>query len=238
MESSGLTAVILAGGKGTRLQPLTAEIPKPLVTVGDRPIIEILLRRMVRCGVDRAVLCVNHLSHLIRATVGDGTELGLEVEYATEDKPLSTVAPIARVADLPNDFIVANGDILTDIDFARLMEFHRQQGTLVTVATHERVSEVDYGVIETDSTGLVTAFLEKPSYEVTVSMGVYAFNRRVLDLVPPDSPFGFDDLMNTLLGEDHRVATYPFEGYWLDIGRLEDYHRAQIDISQREELLD
>jgi NDP-sugar pyrophosphorylase family protein len=193
---------------------------------------------MARCGVGRAVLCVNHLAHLIQATVGDGAELGLEVEYSAEDRPLSTVAPIARVADLPDDFIVANGDILTDIDFARLMELHEQQGTLVTVATHERVSDVDYGVIETDSAGLVTAFLEKPSYEVTVSMGVYAFNRRVLDLVPPDSPFGFDDLMNALLEDDRRIATYPFEGYWRDIGRLEDYHGAQRDILERNELLD
>lgn len=238
MDKRELTAVILAGGKGTRLQPLTAEIPKPLVTVGDRPIITILLRRMANCGVRRAILCVNHLAHLIRASLGDGDDLGLEIEYRTEKEPLSTVAPIRGVDSLPEDFIVANGDILTDLDFGQLFDFHRQQGTLLTVATCERVNDVDYGVLMTNSAGLVTRFFEKPTYKIEVSMGVYVFNRRVLDFVPPGSPFGFDDLMNTLLSEDQQISTYPFDGYWLDIGRPEDYRQAQRDIAERGDLLE
>ncbi len=238
MSSRELTAVIMAGGKGTRLQPLTAEIPKPLVTVGDRPIVEILLRRMARCGVRRAVLCVNHLAHLIQSALGDGRDLGLDVEYSVEEKPLSTAAPIAGISDLPDDFLVANGDILTDLNFERLFDFHRQQETLVTVATHERLNDLDYGVIQTDGAGLITNFSEKPSYKVTVSMGVYAFSRRVLDFLPANSAFGFDDLMDALLREKQQIATYPFDGYWLDIGRPEDYRQAQQDIAERRELLD
>lgn len=238
MDNHELTAIIMAGGQGTRLQPLTAEIPKPLVTVGDRPIVEILLRRMARCGVRRIVLCVNHLAHLIQATLGNGHDLDLCIEYYTEDEPLSTVAPIAAVENLPDNFLVANGDILTDLNFRRLFDFHLQQETLVTVATHQRQNDVDFGVMATDSAGLVTGFHEKPSFELTVSMGVYVFNRRVLEYIPPDSPFGFDNLMETLLREERKIATYPFEGYWLDIGRPEDYRQAQLDIVERGELLE
>ena len=225
-----MEAVILAGGKGTRLQPLTAEIPKPLVTVGDRPIVEILLRGLKRAGVSKVHLAVNHLAPLIMATVGDGRKFDLEVAYSHESTPLSTVGPIKLIAGLPETFLVANGDVLTDLDFRELYEHHLRSQARVTVATHSRHSRIDYGVLEVDRDGRMVGFQEKPARELIVSMGVYVFSRSVLDLVPDGQPFGFDDLMYLMLRRKEPVHTLPYSGYWLDVGRPEDYEQAQRDI--------
>lgn len=227
-----MEAVILAGGKGTRLQPLTAEIPKPLVSVGERPIVEILLTQMARHGVTRAHLCVNHLAHLLKAVLSDGEHLGLNVSYANEDQPLSTVAPIAAIDNLPPHFIVANGDILTDLDFTALYNQHQAGSALVTVATVERTVPYDYGVLDVDGEGQVRSFREKPALGVTVSAGIYVFSREVLALVPPATPFGFDNLMSRMLEDRLPIATFLHRGYWLDIGRWEDYRQAQLDIKE------
>jgi len=232
-----ITAVILAGGQGTRLLPRTAEVPKPLVRVGDYPIIEILLKRLRRCGVSRAHIAVNHLSHLIMETLGDGSRFDMRIHYSQEETPLSTIGPLKLIEDLPQQFLVVNGDILTDMDFAALMAYHREQELPLTVATCRRESRNDYGVLETGPTGLVTGFTEKPTFSFTVSAGVYAFSREVLRYVPEGEPFGFDRLMLTLLENHEPIATYPFEGYWLDIGRHEDYQQANDDIDRIEELL-
>ncbi len=238
MASGKLEAVVLAGGKGSRLGPLTAEIPKPLVTVGDRPIVEILLSRMQKCGVERVHMAVNHLAHLIMAVLGDGGHLGLEVDYSREDTPLSTVGPIKLIEVLPEHFLVTNGDILTDLDFSELYHHHRNHHALVTVATHRRTNRVDYGVLDIAPDNTVTGFREKPEYPLTVSMGVYVFSRKVLEFVPDREPFGFDDLMLKLLDEGESINTFPYEGYWLDIGRPEDYEQAQRDIERVRTLLE
>lgn len=227
-----MEAVVLAGGKGTRLQPFTAEVPKPLVTVGDRPVIEILLRRLARAGTTKAHLAVNHLAHLIMAVLADGSHLGLEVVYSREEKPLSTIAPLALIDDLPDHFIVANGDILTDMDFSDLFQRHLDGRSKVTVATCQRTSLMNYGVIEVAPDYTVTGFREKPDYQFTVSMGVYVFSREVLEYVPANTPFGFDQLMLKMLESGDRINTYPFDGYWLDIGRPEDYEQANRDIER------
>ncbi|MDH3891420.1 MAG: sugar phosphate nucleotidyltransferase [candidate division Zixibacteria bacterium] len=231
-----MEAVILAGGKGTRLQPLTDEIPKPLAPVGDRPIIEILLTRMKQCGVTRVHVAVNHLAHLIKAAIGDGERFGLEIVYAQENQPLSTVGPVKTIPTLPDHFLVANGDILTDLDFGKLFDHHLKSNAGLTVAVHHRINTVDYGVLETDSDGLVTSFTEKPEQLLSVSMGVYVFSRELLAVVPEGRPFGFDDLMLKLLEQGEAVGTYRYDGYWLDIGRLEDYHQAQRDIARVQKL--
>jgi NDP-mannose synthase len=225
-----MEAVILAGGKGTRLQPYTSDIPKPLVPIGERPVIEILLGQLKKAGVTRVHMAVNHLAHLVMAVLGDGKGLGLEIRYAVEESPLSTVAPIARIADLPEQFLVANGDIITDLDVAALYRFHEEHRPLVTVATFQRSEKIDFGVLTADGHGRVTGFQEKPSLNCLVSMGIYVFSRDVLALVPKDGPFGFDDLMLKLLAEKHPVCSYRHEGYWLDIGRPGDYERALADL--------
>jgi NDP-sugar pyrophosphorylase family protein len=221
-----MQAVILAGGKGTRLRPYTTEIPKPLVPVGEHPIIEILLTQLRRSGVEKVTLAVNHLAHLIEAVLGDGRRFDLDLRYSMEDRVLSTVAPLRLVKDLPDDFLVVNGDILTDLDFGLLFQYHLEQGAKLTVATHRRTDRIDYGVFETDADGAVLSFQEKPEYRFNVSMGVYVFSKDLVDCIPKDSAFGFDDLVYTMLSERQRIQTFPFDGFWLDIGRLDDYERV------------
>ncbi len=233
-----MEAVILAGGKGARLQPYTAEIPKPLVTVGDMPIIEILLRRMKKCGIRKVHMAVNHLAHLIMAVLGDGSRLGMEILYLHEETPLSTVGPLKLIKNLPEHFIVANGDILTDLNFQILFDHHLSSQAKLTVATHQRTSKIDYGVMELGSDGTLTGFHEKPEYSFTVSMGIYVFSRGRLKLVPTEQKFGFDDLMFTLLERKERVNLFPFDGYWLDIGRPEDYQQANQDIDKVRNLIE
>ena len=224
-----MQAVILAGGKGTRLRPYTTEIPKPLVPVGDHPIVEILLMQLRRCGVKKITLAVNHMAHLIEAVLGDGRRFDLNLEYSMEDEVLSTVAPLRLIKNLPEDFLVVNGDILTDLDFGQLFRFHLEQGAKLTVATHRRADRIDYGVFETDADGAVLAFQEKPEYRFNVSMGIYVFSRDLLDRIPNDGPFGFDELVLGMLSEKQHIQTFPFDGFWLDIGRPDDYERANED---------
>ena len=233
-----MEAVILAGGRGTRLQPYTAEIPKPLVTVDDKPIIEILLARMKKCGVRKVHLAVNHLAHLVMAALGDGSRLGMEIVYSREETPLSTVGPLKLIKNLPEHFIVANGDILTDIDFQTLFDHHIRSRTKLTVATQQRTTKIDYGVLEMDAGGTVGGFREKPTYTFVVSMGIYVFSREVLKLVPEGRKFGFDDLMPALLERREPINTFPFDGFWLDVGRPDDYQQANREVEKIRSLMD
>lgn len=232
-----MQAVLLAGGKGTRLKPHTAEIPKPLVPVGGKPIIEILLSRMRKHGITDVRICVNHLAHLIEAVLADGKRMGMEIKYSLEDRPLSTVAPLKLIEGLNDHFLVANGDILTDLDFSLLFRHHIDHGAKLTVASHRRVHTIDYGVMRTDAQGRVTGFEEKPDYDFTVSTGIYVFSRSVLEFVPDGEPFGFDDLMLRLLELNEPVMTYPYDGYWMDIGRPDDYAQACQDVMTNPGLL-
>ncbi|MEI6456003.1 MAG: sugar phosphate nucleotidyltransferase [bacterium] len=226
-----MKAVILAGGKGTRLKPYTTVIPKPLVPVGEKAILEILLARLKKSGVDEVILCVNHFAEIITAFFGDGSRHGIRIRYSIEDQPLGTVAPLKLISDLPENFLVMNGDLLTDLDFRDLYADHIKAGTLLTVSTYKRTTKIDFGVIEVDRQHLkMTGFREKPEYNFEVSMGVYAMNRKVLDFVPDGKPFGFDNLMLSLLEHDQTVRIYPYNGYWLDIGRPDDYEKANEDI--------
>lgn len=227
-----MEAVVLAGGQGSRLRPYTAAIPKPLVPVGDQPIVEILLRQLKRGGVSRVHMAVNHMAGMIEDVLGDGSRLGLEIRYSREEQPLSTVAPITLIKNLPEHFIVANGDVLTDMCVGTMYQHHVESGAELTVATYFREEPIDYGVIEAGEDNVVTGFREKPSYSFTVSMGLYVFSRSVLDLVPEGKAFGFDHLMLAMLEQKRRVMAYPFDGYWLDIGRPSDYEQAQMDIER------
>ena len=227
-----MRAVILAGGKGTRLRPYTATLPKPLVPVGDRSILDIVLMQLKQAGVARVTMAVSHLAHLIQAYFGDGSRWGLEIDYSLEDKPLSTIAPLTLIDDLPERFFVMNGDVLTDLDFRDLYRRHEQTDADVTVATFERDTRIDFGVLHTDEEGRVVGFEEKPSYHFSVSMGVYVMSRRLLDVVPAGEPFGFDDLMVACIEGSRRAMTYPHRGYWLDIGRPDDYAEANEKIDE------
>jgi NDP-mannose synthase len=226
-------AIILAGGKGTRLKPYTTVIPKPLVPIGERAIIQILIERLKKKGFTDLTLCVNHMSDLIMAYLGNGKKYGVKVEYSLEDKPLSTVAPIKLIKQLPQHFLVMNGDLLTDLDFRELFKYHMQKKSLLTVATYERKVKIDFGVIGINKeNNQATSFTEKPEYDYSVSMGVYVFNRDLLEIVPKNKPFGFDHLMLALLEKKIPINLFPYKGYWLDIGRPDDYEKANEDITK------
>ena len=226
-------AVILAGGRGTRLRPYTIAMPKPLVPVGDYPILEIIVRQLARQGFSRIIITVNHQAELIQAYFGDGHKWGVSIEYSLEDKPLGTMGPLRRISTLPGSFLVMNGDVLTDLSFGSFLEEHDRTGRLFTISAYRRLHKVDYGVLHTDGRGGLSGFEEKPQLDYTVSMGVYAVSRDVLPYIPEDEFFGFDHLMYRLLKEGRQVGVRVFDGYWLDIGRPSDYERAISDFEEK-----
>jgi len=226
-------AVILAGGKGVRLRPYTTSLPKPLVPIGDRySILEIVLTQLADQGFTDVTLAIGHLGHLIRSFVGDGSRWGMRVEYVDEDSPLGTMGPVLRILDrLPEDVLVMNGDILTDMNYAQLLREHVIAHRPLTISTYEREVNIDFGVLEVES-GEVVAFREKPTHHYRVSMGVYAVSTAALRAYEPGRHFGFDDLVLDLLERGTPPASRAFSGYWLDIGRPDDYDRANAEFDR------
>jgi len=225
-------AVVLAGGKGTRLLPYTTVLPKPLMPIGDTPIIEHVLLGLRDAGFKKVTISVGHLSELIEAFCGDGEKWDLEITYALEDKPLNTIGPLAFIEDLGENFLVMNGDVLTDLDIPALWAKHSEVGATLTVATLRREVNIDFGVLRYDPQGhRVNGFEEKPVLPYDVSMGVYILNRKCLEFIPKGEPFGFDELVLALLDAGEHVHAFPHEGKWLDIGRREDYEAANEDLS-------
>jgi NDP-mannose synthase len=219
-------AVILAGGRGTRLKPYTVVLPKPLMPIGEFPILEVIVRQLARAGFDHVTMAVNHHAELIKAFFQDGAKWGMRIDYSLEDKPLGTMGPLRLIGGLPAQFLVMNGDVLTDLDFARLFDDHVASGTIFTISSNAREEIIDYGVLETDANARLTGFREKPRSHYEVSMGVYMLSARVLDYIPPDRLYGFDHLMLDLIAAKEPVMVRRFDGYWLDIGRPDDYARA------------
>jgi len=230
-----MKAVVLAGGKGTRLRPYTAVLPKPLVPVDDTPILEIILRQLCRAGITDVTITVGHLAALIETFFGDGSRFGLRIEYVREDTPLNTVGSLPLVEGLTEPFLVMNGDVLTDIDFAELVEFHREKGCVATIATAAREQQADFGIVRWDGDTRITEFIEKPMSRYHVSMGVYVFSHAVLKYIPTGNPFGFDELMQAMLEAGERVYSFAHDGYWLDLGRPDDYERAIEDFGRMRE---
>lgn len=227
-----MQAIILAGGKGRRLLPYTTVLPKPLMPIGDHPILMVILRQLKRHGFNRVTICTGYLHELIHAYIGGSTSTGLEISYTHEPEPLGTIGPLRLIPELDDDFLVMNGDILTDLDFGAFLKAHKKKGALATIATYRRDAAIDFGVLEKDSKNRIIAFREKPVYHFDVSMGVYAFSKKILNLVPEGKPFGFDQLMYALVEKGAEVYSYPFDGYWLDIGRPDDYARSIEEFEQ------
>jgi len=227
-------AVVLAGGKGTRLRPYTVVLPKPLMPVGEYPILEVIIKQLARAGFDRITLAVNHQAELIKAFFGEGAKWGVKVDCSLEDLPLGTMGPLKLIADLPENFLVMNGDILTDLDFAAFHDAHVGAGRLFSIASRRREQTIDYGVLEVGADGRLTDFREKPTYTHQVSMGVYILSRRVVEFVPRNRPYGFDNLMLDLIAARESVSVTPFEGFWFDIGRPDDYAEA-IEVFEKQQ---
>jgi NDP-mannose synthase len=222
-----MRAIIMAGGKGTRLRPYTTLIPKPLVPLGGKySILEIIILQLAHFGFTHITLTVNHLSHLIMAYFGDGARLGVKLDYSLEEKELSTIGPLTLVKDLPENFLVMNGDILCDLDYRSFFEKHLNQGNQISVSAYRRQVKIDFGVLKYNQAGYLTEFKEKPSFDFDVSMGIYCINRSVIDTLSPGQSYGFDNLMIDGLANGQKIHIEPFSGYWLDIGRPDDYQYA------------
>ena len=225
MTETPKTAVVLAGGFGLRLRPYTVVLPKPLMPVGDMPILEVIVRQLVRHGFRRIVMAVNYQAEIIRAFFAGGEKFGVSIEYSLETEPLGTMGPLHLIDGLPDNFIVMNGDILCDLDFGAFFAEHAASRAPFTIGAARRVQQIDYGVLIAGDDGHLTGFSEKPTTNYLVSMGVYAVNRQVLELIPR-AKFGFDQLMLRMIEEGRQVRVVPHDSYWLDIGRPDDYHRA------------
>ncbi|MCX6826958.1 MAG: sugar phosphate nucleotidyltransferase [candidate division Zixibacteria bacterium] len=217
-------AVILAGGEGRRLLPYTKILPKPLWPVGNVPIIEILLRQLAKSGIKEAILAVGHQAELIKMILGDGKQLGLKVHYSQEAKPLGTAGPLKKIKRLDDNFLVLNGDLLTDLPFHSFMTAHLKYQPMATVAVFRRSIKADFGVIS-EKNHKIIKYLEKPSMDYSVSMGIYAFNRKILNYIP-DRKFDFPELVKRLIKLGQNPLTYHFRGRWLDIGRTDDWEKA------------
>jgi NDP-sugar pyrophosphorylase family protein len=228
-EQRSVRAVILAGGLGTRLRPYTSILPKPLMPIGDRSILEIVIEQLSNSGITDVTLCVGYLSHLIRAVLNHRLDASVAIRYVQEEGARGTAGPLRLVDGLDDTFIVMNGDVLTTLDFGTLLRYHREKGNAVTIATRDRRIKIDYGVLHLgspDDDARIQRFDEKPEVISTVSMGIYVIEPWVLDLIPRGRRFDFPDLVQRLLRANEPIGAYRYDGLWFDIGREEDYEEA------------
>ena len=232
-----MRAVILAGGKGTRLLPYTTVIPKPLMPVGDRPILELIIRQLKHYGFSRVTMAVGHLAELIEAYFGNGNKYGIKIDYSREDEPLGTIGSLSLIDTLDTTFLVMNGDVLTNLDYWKLVDFHKKNQAVATIATYNKEVKVDLGILEMDEDFQLKQYVEKPTLRYDVSMGIYVFEPEILSFIEPNAYLDFPDLVLTLMKAGRKVIGFPFDGYWLDIGRHDDYVRAQEEFEDLKESL-
>lgn len=225
-------AVILAGGLGTRLRPYTIALPKPLMPVGAFPILEVIIKQLSEQGFNHITLAVNHQAEIIKAYFSNGEKWDIKIDYSLEKIPLGTIGPLTLMRDLPENFLLMNGDILTDLDFGDFFDAHVAETNLFTISSIKRGQKIDFGVIKKNKDQL-EKLTEKPTLKYEVSMGVYMLNREALNFIPQETYFGFDNMMEILLAKSKSISVKTFNGYWLDIGRPDDYEQA-IDIFSSE----
>jgi len=222
-----MKAVIQCGGRGMRLRPHTSILPKPLMPIGARPVLELVLKWLRRNGIRDVFITTGYLGHLIRSVCGDGNQWNMRISYTQELEPLGTIGPLSLLREELNEpFLVLNGDVLTDLNLNQFVSCHRRQHAPLTIATANRPTKMDFGVID-ETDGHVTGFREKPELSHLVSMGIYCMDPSIVERIPSGVPFGFDDLMFQMLEEDAAVSVFRHNGMWLDIGRVEDFLKAQ-----------
>ncbi|MGB9629212.1 MAG: sugar phosphate nucleotidyltransferase [Thermodesulfobacteriota bacterium] len=223
-----MRAIILAGGKGQRLAPYTTVIPKPLMPVDGMPILEVIVRQLAHFRIKEVTLTVNSQSEpLFSAFFGNGRQYGVHISYSKEEKPLGTAGPLTLLKNLPETFLVMNGDILTTLNYQKLIQYHRQHQGVVTIAMGQKKIQTELGVMEYGQSYQLIRYMEKPTLSYSVSMGIYVFEKKVLDWIPPGRYFDFPDLIQKLIKVREKVVCYPSRDFWLDIGRHEDYEEAQ-----------
>jgi len=226
-------AVIIAGGEGSRLRPYTTAFPKALMPIGDKPVLEIIVRQLKAKGFEEIVMSVGHLCELIMAFFGDGSKFGVNITYCKEERPLGTVGGLSLIKrELEGAFLTVNGDILTTLNFLDLVRCHNSNHAIATIALKNRQVPVDFGVVEMDGGNKVKGYTEKPTLVNLVSMGVNVFSPQVLQYIEPNKYLDFPNLIQNLIVEGKVVKGYIFDGYWLDIGRPDDYERANMEIEK------
>lgn len=230
-----MKAIILAGGRGTRLYPYTQILPKPLMPINDMPILEVIIRQLKNNGIEEIILTVGHLSELLKAFFGDGSQFGVNIQYSYEKEPLGTAGPLGLIKNLDDTFLVLNGDVLTDLSLRNLIDFHKKEKAVATIAMHKRSEKIDLGVVLCDSGPTVVGYIEKPTYDYQVSMGIYVFEPALIKYIEPGRYLDFPNLVHKLLGEGEKVTGYLFDGYWQDLGRKDDYERATKDFVNNRE---
>lgn len=229
-------AIILAGGKGTRLKPYTVVLPKPLMPIGEYPILEVIVKQMAYYGFDHITMAVNHQAEIIQAFFANGEKWGVKIDYSLEDKPLSTMGPLRLIKNLPEDFLVMNGDILTDLNYKDFYEYHVANKNIFTISAYQRELKTEYGVLEINNENQLVGFQEKPVIKYNVSMGIYMLNNKVLKYIPEGEPYGFDHLMVDLIKAKNPASIRKHFGYWLDIGRPDDYAQAIDEFDKLKDL--
>jgi NDP-sugar pyrophosphorylase family protein len=233
-----MKAVILAGGKGTRLAPYSTILPKPLLPIGDVPILDVIIRQLSQYGFDDVTLAVGHMAELVMAYCGDGTKYKINLTYSREEKPLGTAGPLAGVQGLNETFLVTNGDVLTTINYADMLRYHKQQGAIATLAVCKRDVKLELGVVRSVDGTWVDEYIEKPTLHYSVSAGVYVFEPAVLTHIPRGKPLDLPELVLNLISGNQRVACYSHCGYWLHVSRKDDYEIAVKEfVSHRDEFL-
>ncbi|MGH2911547.1 MAG: sugar phosphate nucleotidyltransferase [Solirubrobacteraceae bacterium] len=227
-----MRAVIMAGGLGSRLAPLTTVLPKPLMPLTDRPIVDVILRQLVAAGVEEVTVSVGHLGGLIESWIRHDSDYGIPVNFLYEAEPLGTAGALGNVERPQGTFLAMNGDILTTLEFADLARVHEQSGAIATMAVKERSVAVEYGVVHTGPAGHVERLEEKPVLCYTISMGIYAFDPRIIELIGPGERVDFPDLLSRAIDRGETVGTYPFAGHWRDIGNRDDYEAAVAEFKE------
>ena len=223
-----MKAVILAGGRGTRLAPYTTVFPKPLMPIDGMPILEVIVRQLSHFKIKELIFTVSPQSEpLLSAYFGNGSHFGVDIVYSREIKPLGTAGPLSLIPDLPDTFLVMNGDILTTLNYRKLVEYHRQKKGMVTIAMSQKSVQLEFGVMEFDRSHRLTRYVEKPTLSSSVSMGIYVFEKKVMKWISHDAYLDFPQLIQKLIRRGQRVVCYPNRDFWLDIGRHEDYEEAQ-----------
>jgi NDP-sugar pyrophosphorylase family protein len=234
-----MKAIILAGGKGTRLAPYTTVFPKPLMPIDGIPILEVIVKQLAHFQIKEMIFTVSQQSEpLLSAYFGNGNRYGVNIRYSKEEKPLGTAGPLSMIPDLPETFLVMNGDILTTLNYPKLTQYHQSKKGIVTIAMSQKKLQMELGVMEFDRSHRLTRYIEKPILSYSVSMGIYVFERKVLEWIPSQKYLDFPDLIQRLIGRRLKVICYPSDDFWLDIGRHEDYEEAQKNFQQmRKKLL-
>jgi NDP-sugar pyrophosphorylase family protein len=232
-----MRAVILAGGKGTRLRPYTTVFPKPLMPIGDEPILKVVISQLENAGFTHVTLAVGYMADMIQTYFNTGEKFGLKIDYSHEREPLGTIGALSIIDNFPENFIVMNGDILTDLNFKDFFDFHKKHKAKATIATFCKKVQIEYCIIEADGDQVVNGYVEKPTMEYEVSMGVYAFHSSIVKYIDKERYFDFPDLVKLLIEKKEKIVKYPFAGYWMDIGCHADYEKASEDFVDMKEKL-